>query len=41
MSRLVFIEANTTGTGMLALTRAAGWDLTPYFIPIIQIGTPD
>lgn len=31
MSRLVFIEANTTGTGMLALTRAAGWGLDPVF----------
>lgn len=29
MSKLVFIEANTTGTGMLALTRASAWGLEP------------
>lgn len=31
MSRLLFIEANTTGTGMIALARAASWGLKPLF----------
>lgn len=31
MSKLVFVEANTSGTGMLALTRAVDWGLNPVF----------
>ncbi|MFD2169894.1 ATP-grasp domain-containing protein [Tumebacillus lipolyticus] len=30
--KLLFVESNTTGTGMLALRKAAGWGLTPIFL---------
>ncbi|ODP30115.1 Argininosuccinate lyase [Paenibacillus nuruki] len=37
MSKLIFIEANTTGTGMIALTRAVDWGLEP----VLYTNNPD